>query len=277
MLRGGGARLQTRDSVTSALTSSARACAGSAQSSIRPARRASTRRSGWSRRSATAVRMARRSGASGRVALAHTRLAIIDVAGGDQPLDSEDGRVTAIVNGEIYNHRELRAELEQRGHRLATELGQRGRRARLRGARPRLRPPPQRHLRLRALGRPRAAARRRPRRVRRQAALLVERTAAAWRSPPRSARCSRPASSTPARGPRRARPLPRLPLRARAAHAVRGRQQAAGRLHARRRRRAAAARDELARGARRARSTAPTTTSSPTSSPSASPTPSSAR
>jgi asparagine synthase (glutamine-hydrolysing) len=57
----------------------------------------------------------------GPVALAHTRLAIIDVAGGDQPLDSEDGRVTAIVNGEIYNHRELRAVLEQRGHRWATE------------------------------------------------------------------------------------------------------------------------------------------------------------
>src|SRR5215211_4358377 len=56
----------------------------------------------------------------GPVALAHTRLAIIDVAGGDQPLDSEDGRVTAIVNGEIYNHRELRSGLEQRGHRWAT-------------------------------------------------------------------------------------------------------------------------------------------------------------
>ena len=56
----------------------------------------------------------------GPVALAHTRLAIIDVAGGDQPLDSEDGNVTAIVNGEIYNHRDLRAELEQRGHRWAT-------------------------------------------------------------------------------------------------------------------------------------------------------------
>jgi asparagine synthase (glutamine-hydrolysing) len=56
----------------------------------------------------------------GPVALVHTRLAIIDVAGGDQPLDSEDGRVTAIVNGEIYNHRELRAALEQRGHRWAT-------------------------------------------------------------------------------------------------------------------------------------------------------------
>jgi asparagine synthase (glutamine-hydrolysing) len=56
----------------------------------------------------------------GPVALAHTRLAIIDVAGGDQPLDSEDGRVTAIVNGEIYNHAELRGGLERRGHRWAT-------------------------------------------------------------------------------------------------------------------------------------------------------------
>ena len=57
----------------------------------------------------------------GPVALAHTRLAIIDVAGGDQPLDSEDGQVTAIVNGEIYNHRELRAGLEGQGHRWATD------------------------------------------------------------------------------------------------------------------------------------------------------------
>jgi asparagine synthase (glutamine-hydrolysing) len=56
----------------------------------------------------------------GPLALAHTRLAIIDVAGGDQPLDSEDGQVTAIVNGEIYNQRELREALEERGHRFAT-------------------------------------------------------------------------------------------------------------------------------------------------------------
>src|ERR671919_991603 len=56
----------------------------------------------------------------GPLTLAHTRLAIIDVAGGDQPLDSEDGRVTAIVNGEIYNHADLRAGLERGGHRWAT-------------------------------------------------------------------------------------------------------------------------------------------------------------
>lgn len=56
----------------------------------------------------------------GPVTLAHTRLAIVDVAGGDQPLSSEDGSVTAIVNGEIYNHLDLRADLERRGHRFAT-------------------------------------------------------------------------------------------------------------------------------------------------------------
>src|SRR3954449_1094166 len=56
----------------------------------------------------------------GPVTLAHTRLAIIDVAGGDQPLSSEDRAVTAIVNGEIYNHHELRARLEARGHHFAT-------------------------------------------------------------------------------------------------------------------------------------------------------------
>ncbi len=56
----------------------------------------------------------------GPVTLAHTRLAIIDVAGGDQPLVSEDGQTTLIANGEIYNHAYLRAGLESRGHRFAT-------------------------------------------------------------------------------------------------------------------------------------------------------------
>jgi len=56
----------------------------------------------------------------GPAVLLHTRLAIIDVAGGVQPLSSEDGACATVVNGEIYNHRELRAELEAKGHRFAT-------------------------------------------------------------------------------------------------------------------------------------------------------------
>ncbi len=54
------------------------------------------------------------------VALAMRRLSIIDLEGGDQPIASEDGSVVVVQNGEIYNHRELRAELERRGHRFAT-------------------------------------------------------------------------------------------------------------------------------------------------------------
>jgi asparagine synthase (glutamine-hydrolysing) len=56
----------------------------------------------------------------GPATLVHTRLAIIDVEGGRQPLRSEDGACRAIVNGEIYNQLELRRELEGRGHRFAT-------------------------------------------------------------------------------------------------------------------------------------------------------------
>jgi asparagine synthase (glutamine-hydrolysing) len=50
------------------------------------------------------------------VFLGHRRLAIIDVAGGDQPFFNEDGKVAVIYNGEIYNHLELRAELKAAGH-----------------------------------------------------------------------------------------------------------------------------------------------------------------
>jgi asparagine synthase (glutamine-hydrolysing) len=56
-----------------------------------------------------------------RVALAVRRLAIIDLVTGDQPISGEDGAVTIVFNGEIYNHVELRAALRTRGHRLRTE------------------------------------------------------------------------------------------------------------------------------------------------------------
>lgn len=54
------------------------------------------------------------------VGLAMRRLSIIDLEGGHQPVQSEDGNVQLVFNGEIYNYRALRAELERRGHRFAT-------------------------------------------------------------------------------------------------------------------------------------------------------------
>src|SRR5262245_58461180 len=55
------------------------------------------------------------------VGFAFRRLSIIDLAGGDQPISNEDGTLTLICNGEIYNFVELKAELEARGHRFRTE------------------------------------------------------------------------------------------------------------------------------------------------------------
>src|SRR5438309_6023869 len=56
----------------------------------------------------------------GPVGLGHRRLAIVDVAGGQQPMANEDQTVWIVFNGEIYNHPTLRPELEARGHRYRT-------------------------------------------------------------------------------------------------------------------------------------------------------------
>jgi len=58
----------------------------------------------------------------GHVGLGHRRLAIIDLSdGGRQPMASADSRLRITFNGEIYNFRELRAELQQRGHSFHTQ------------------------------------------------------------------------------------------------------------------------------------------------------------
>ena len=56
----------------------------------------------------------------GDTAIGMRRLSIIDLAGGHQPIDSSDGRYSIVFNGEIYNFRELRAELQREGHEFRT-------------------------------------------------------------------------------------------------------------------------------------------------------------
>src|SRR5438094_547804 len=55
------------------------------------------------------------------VSIGMRRLSIIDLNGGKQPISNEDGTVVTVFNGEIYNYRSLREQLEGRGHVLATE------------------------------------------------------------------------------------------------------------------------------------------------------------
>ncbi len=57
---------------------------------------------------------------SGTISLGAARLKIIDLKSGDQPMYSDDGDTVLVYNGEVYNHSELRAELEELGHRFRT-------------------------------------------------------------------------------------------------------------------------------------------------------------
>jgi len=57
---------------------------------------------------------------SPEASLGFRRLSIIDLETGDQPIANEDGSVRVVLNGEIYNYRQLRQELERRGHRFST-------------------------------------------------------------------------------------------------------------------------------------------------------------
>ena len=53
--------------------------------------------------------------------LAHARLSIIDLSGGAQPIRNEDGSIQVVLNGEIFNYLELRADLQRQGHHFYTE------------------------------------------------------------------------------------------------------------------------------------------------------------
>ena len=54
-------------------------------------------------------------------AIAHRRLSIVDLSSGHQPMSNEDATIWVVFNGEIYNHRDVRQELEARGHRYRTK------------------------------------------------------------------------------------------------------------------------------------------------------------
>ncbi len=58
---------------------------------------------------------------NGRAGLAMRRLAIIDLAGGQQPMHNEDRSAWIVFNGEIYNYKELRTRLEKHGHEFYTD------------------------------------------------------------------------------------------------------------------------------------------------------------
>src|SRR5262245_24565996 len=54
------------------------------------------------------------------IGLGMRRLSIIDVAGGHQPIQNENKKITIVFNGEIYNFHDLRDQLESRGHQFQT-------------------------------------------------------------------------------------------------------------------------------------------------------------
>src|SRR5262249_1998330 len=56
----------------------------------------------------------------GPVGIGMRRLSIIDLVGGKQPISTEDRTVWVVLNGEIYNYKELKRQLEKKGHRFTT-------------------------------------------------------------------------------------------------------------------------------------------------------------
>ena len=89
-----------------------------------------------------------------RVAIGATRLSIIDVAGGHQPITNEDGSVHCVLNGEIYNFRSLRERLMATRHQYSNKDRHGNSRAPVRGIWQRARTRARWHVRLCSLGLP---------------------------------------------------------------------------------------------------------------------------
>ncbi len=126
-----------------------------------------------------------------RVVLGHRRLAIIDPQGARQPMCDDAAGIALTFNGEIYNFRELRAQLAARGLSLRARLRHRGAAARLPALGHRAGASPARAVRLRGLGRAQGAAAARARSLRRKAAVPVRERRVGFLRLRRSRRCSR--------------------------------------------------------------------------------------
>ena len=161
-------------------------------------------------------------GTGARVVLGHRRLAIIDPQGARQPMCDDAAGLALTFNGEIYNFRELRAQLAGARLPLRARLRHRGAAARLPALGRGRGRPPARHVRLRGVGRRAASAccSRATASARSRSSCCEDATARST-SPPRSRRCSPCRRHRAGGGPARGVGLPRLSLRARAAHALR--------------------------------------------------------
>ena len=201
-------------------------CAGSPASHGPRALPWSARRSsGCARRRRTAGRTPAACTSMTGIGLGIQRLRVIDLVTGDQPIHNEDGTVTVVLNGEIYNFRELRRRLSGNGHTLRHRGRHRGDRPPLRGARAGVRARAARDVRVRPVGQPQAPAAAGARPGRQEAAVLL-------RAPGRAQlRLGAAGADAGPGGPARDRPpgarrLPGLRLRAGADERVRGGAQA---------------------------------------------------